>query len=399
MSGARTESRFVAPAGWLPGVEALRAIAFVFIVLGHAISVMAEVATDPVSAAWLGTVLALTRFALPGFMAVSALLIARRVEAGKPVGVATSLGRLFVPYVLWTLFYVLFGQALQGGEALTAEQLVGAVVRALATGTGYYHLWYMVIALQVVIVAPVLAKAFGRLSAGGRRWAVVLTAAANMVLLGLLWGPLLDSGPVPSAVFGLAADRIVIFWIAYVVLGAVLGLDYERSRRFLARARPLLLLLYVLSACALAWIVWRQSIATGGDFAATAEISRVMQAWILPFELLSIVVWLDLGGLLARTPLASWLRVLASASFGGYLIHPLWLTIGSSMILERFPSPPALPTVVSLTLFALLASVASSWLIGRARSPLGEALVGRQLARPVSAEAPKEPEPEQDDDA
>ena len=373
---------------WLGDVEALRALAFVFIVLGHATTSMSGLAIGVVSTGVLCILLALTRFALPAFMAISALLIARGVAAGKPDKIGSSFARLFAAYALWTVFYFLFGQSMASGAAPTVRQLLLGFTRALATGTAYYHLWYMLIALQIVIVAPFVARALLKLDTGARRSVLAAAVAATMVLLGLLWGPFLAAGPVLSVIFGQGADRIVVFWTAYIVLGIAIGLDHDSAATLIRKARWILLPLYVLAAGAIGWLVWGQAVATGGDFAATAEISRVMQPWILPFELLSALVWLDIGGLLAATRASGPLRLLASTSFGGYLVHPFWITVGSSLVLERYLAPMPLVTVAGLATLALLASVGTTLMLGRLRSPLGEALVGRLPSRPRHTEVP-----------
>ncbi len=260
----------------------------------------------------------------------------------------------------------------------------------------------MLIAMQIVVVAPFVARWFARLDRAARGWALLAAVAGTMALLGLLWGPFLDSGPVLSAVFGIASDRIFVFWSAYIAIGVVIGLDHERASELLRKARPLLVLAYIGAASAVGWLVWQQAVATGGDFAATAEISRVMQPWVVPFELLSVLVWLDLGGLLARTRASSTLRLLAGTSFGGYLIHPFWITIGSSLVLERFPAPMPYVTVSVLALFALVASVVMTMLLWRVRSPLGEALVGRRPAATGKADRSREtpqPAPPEDSDS
>jgi hypothetical protein len=79
-------------------------------------------------------------------------------------------------------------------------------------------------------------------------------------------------------------------------------------------------------------------------------------------------------------------------SFGGYLIHPLFLYAGSQYLYSHWTAPDPYVTVMSLFAFSLVGATVSSWLLGRGQ--LGAALVGarppkrRQAETPAAAQEP-----------
>jgi len=361
---------------WLVEVEGLRGVAFVLIVFGHAAATIAGVPHSVGTMAFFGACLAVSRFALLSFMTLSSLLIAHRIAEGRPVGTWNAVRRLVVPYAIWTVFYILLTRALQGGPGILADRLGVEVVRALLTGTGFYHLWYVVVAIQIVVVAPWLARKLFQLTMRTQIAVALAILAGNVVLLGQVSGPVVEIWAPSGALFGAYSDRIVIFWAAYVALGVVLGLNYRRAIQLLRRYRVVVLPVYAAAVVAMFVLVFRQSAAAGGDYQAVADISRVMQPWIVPFEVLSVVVWLDVGGALMRTRASRELTALSAVSFGGYLIHPFWIMVGLQFVTARNVSPSPVFLVIALTGFALAASVLTVIATWRATVPFGTALFG-----------------------
>lgn len=364
----------VAPARvWLWEVDGLRAIAFLLIVVGHAVGILAGLAHSPADMGFFGALLALTRFALPAFMMISALLITRSLADGRH---RRSYSRLLVPYSIWTLLYIFVARSAQGGPAGSLGQVAQEYVRAFLTGTGYYHLWYVPIAVQIVAITPMVARTMLPWTPQ-RRWAVLgLVVLANIVLLGQVWGPITELLPGSLILFGSGADRIIFFWSSYVVLGIVIGADYDGFMRMARKYRFAMRTVYLMLSVAQCVLVWRQAMVVSGDYAATANISKVMQPWILPFELLSIVVWMDLGGMLARGRMRKTVSMLSTHSFGGYLIHPLFILAATEYVYLYFASPNPPLTVMVVSAAGLVGGVGLTWLAARVSIPLGGALTG-----------------------
>jgi membrane-bound acyltransferase YfiQ involved in biofilm formation len=242
-----------------------------------------------------------------------------------------------------------------------------------------------VIAIQIVLVAPLIGEALARVDLQKQLTWLLIAVTGTMVLLGQLNGPIVHALPWTGVLFGGIADRIVVFWTAYVVLGAVMGLNWESTIALIRRYRLVLLAVYALVAVALVALIARQSSVVAGDYQAVADMSRVLQPWIVPFEILSILAWLYLSGLVARTRVGKPIAALSSASFGGYLIHPFWLLLATQWVYANNPMPNAAATVLLVTAFALAASYLSVVAISRVTTPLGTALIGASPAVAIEA--------------
>jgi len=366
---------------WLSPVEGLRGIAFVFIVFGHAGALLADIPHSDASMAIFAVLLALSRFALPAFMLLSSLLIAWNKSRDKTWRLTPGLIRLTTSYVLWTTIYVVLAKLIAGTGPMQLRVLAGDILRAVVSGTGMYHLWYIMIALQIYVVAPLLTSVLMGRTTLTLSLVAGVAIAGNVVLLGQIGGPLLERGGVLAWTFGSAADRLALFWIAYITVGVVIGLEYRPFMDRLRRLRPAVISMYVALAAAVSYMVAEYALLVQGDYQASADISRIMQPWILPFELLSILAWLLIADSLMNTRLAKPLGVLAAYSFGGYLLHPLVLSFGRQYVFGLPALPPTLVLVALLFVFTLFVTMASVWLLSRIETPLGLALVGPRAKR------------------
>jgi peptidoglycan/LPS O-acetylase OafA/YrhL len=380
-----------APRSWLGELEGVRAFAYAFIVFSHAFATLQGIPHSVLSIASLGVVLAVTRPAVPAFLTISSLLLARKVYTQPKPQLWPNARRLLVAYVSWTVLYVLFSRVLHGTPAVMAWDLVVTILQFLPRGGAAAHLWYLVVALQLYLVVPVLTWLVQDRPRSGLVLFLVAAVCANMVILGQVNGPL-GQRPVLDVFFGANADKIATTWLAYIAVGTVCGLDYETVLAWLERHRVAIVSAWLVAATGLAWLVVTRSYAMGGEYYTSIDPGRITQAWIVPFELLSIAAWILLARPLMRTRLARPLGFVAAVSFGGYLIHPLFLYAGSQYLYSHWTAPDPYVTVMSLFAFSLVGATVSSWLLGRGQ--LGAALVGarppkrRQAETPAAAQEP-----------
>lgn len=364
---------------WMPELEALRAFALVAVVFSHAFWTLHDVAHTPLEIGVLGAILGVTRPAVPVFLTVSSLLLARKVASEKRPRLWPAARRILVAYVAWTVLYLLLTKVLMGTPAIAAADLGRLLVQDLLTGEAAAHLWYLVVALQLYLVVPVLV--WWLVGRPGRELALfaVWCAAASMVLLGQVGGPL-ASNPIVAQLFQARYDRWFVPWIAYIGLGIALGLAYDAAVAWLERYRLVVLGVWAACSAGIAWLVVSRSLLVNGDYFASIDPGRITQPWIVPYEVLSIVAWLLVARLLVRTRLERPLSFVGAVSFGGYLTHPLVLYIGWQYVYGHISQPDAVTTTLVLFALSLGLSILMSWLLGRGQ--LGAALVGGRPARP-----------------
>ena len=106
----------------------------------------------------------IVRYAVPMFIILSGF-VTYYADAGRGrfscVGfLRRRLGKVLWPYVFWTAFYVLYAsrqlyQAVGWGAVLQSDRLL-ALGSHLLFGTGYYHLYFLLIVFQLYLLYPCL---------------------------------------------------------------------------------------------------------------------------------------------------------------------------------------------------------------------------------------------------
>ena len=279
-----------------------------------------------------------TQLVVPTFLFLSALVFARSPLARFSWRryLSSRARQLLWPYVLWTALYLGF-QIVTGVGPEAGQRLAAYWNPGLLQGKGYFHLYYLLLALQVALLLP-----FVRLL---NRWPlrlgwVALGAAAlqlGIYLLNLrLWH--LNNVGVLS-----------LWYVLPLVMGVALGAWPERFTALWASRKGLLL-----AACALALALYLPSgfaevlgtplnvlAYTAGNWTYTVLAALVLSG--LSVELLRLGG--SLSGALRR------LRRLGQLSLQVYLLHPMLL-----WGLDRLPYPkPAVLQVLLIVLYTALA--------------------------------------------
>ncbi|MFK7697028.1 acyltransferase [Paenibacillus sp. HJGM_3] len=256
-------------------------------------------------------------FSVPVFILLSGLALTNRYMGawnleGGVVFYKRRWMHVVVPYVLWSFLY----QALH--LFLYNEELsVGSMLLQLVSGTAHYHLYFMILIIQYYLLFPIILAAlrpYSRASFLLVAVAVIIQAAAGKVLYEAGW-----------------EDKSWLFttYLAFFVVGCVMGAAYERWRPILSKYVPFTLgaalVLLVVHLVVGMWHLYesdyaglwvRETIVYGYSFFA---------AWFL----LGIGQRLNEGRWGMRL-----LRALGQASFGIYLMHPALLSL-----LDQLPYP------------------------------------------------------------
>jgi peptidoglycan/LPS O-acetylase OafA/YrhL len=291
---------------------------------------------------------------------------------------------LFVlaPYLTWSLVYFL-----ANGDPW------GALGRELLTGTARYHLYFLLVSLQIYLTFPLV------------RWLIRVTRGHH--------GALLAAGAAFQLLFSLAVqqhwtlgaltgwlrapDALLPSYLGYVVAGALAAWHREElvgwTRRHVGRV-----LTGGVAAVGLGVGVYLMQVGWGGQDPLTAAtvfqpvvvVESVGVAWLF---LLAALRWEERG-----RPARRLVRAGSDASFGVYLGHPLLLqatlavgaVTGGTALAQRLPG--AVVLLVTLGLVAPALYLASGLLtVAARRSPVSLPLTGRTRQRhaaPVAAPRP-----------
>lgn len=280
---------------------------------------------------WVGNVAdAFSRWCVPAFVMISgALLLAQPCEAAPLHFYRRRVGRLIVPLVFWTVFYIAF-RAFQDGHfnVLPAAQ-------SIVQGKPYFHLWYFYMLMGLYLVTPFIRPLIATGSRQLTGVAVVvlfLMASAHSTVASLVGGR-------PAATF------LAIFpsFIAYFVAGHYL--------RALSVRIPRVTLVIVAVSCG-------ALIALGaGVLLGSLGVSgvRVMYGYLNPLVILmSLAIYqialqmplqMDTGPTpqLAGVPgtASRWVCRLAPVTLGIYAIHPFWMVVVGEVGLSGLSIHPA----------------------------------------------------------
>ena len=268
------------------------------------------------------------------------------------------------PYLAWSVIYtVLKGEA---GRAF-----VGDLAHNLLWGTAWYHLYFLLVSMQIYLLYPLIARLI-RATAGHHAVLLSVSAAAQIALLGWLYYSPPASGRLTN--YTAHEDTIVLTYQFYVLAGAVTAYHLEQVRGWTATRRPLIAAVVMIGAAGA--LVWYGAAVAGGDnpSAAAAVLQPVMLVW----SVAAICGLAVLGSMWAerRVPNARpdrTLRTASDRSFGVFLIHPavLWAILEIAPV-RHLPALPLTVLAYALTIIGSLVLVE-----GLRRSRLSLVLTGR----------------------
>jgi len=322
----------------------------------------------------------MTQAVVPTFLLLSALVFARSSPAGLSWRryLNSRARQLLWPYVIWTALFLCF-RGVTGQGPAPGAWLSTFLGSGLLHGNGYFHLYYLFLALQAVVLLPLL-RLSNRLPLR-LGWVVAATAALQLGVYALnlhVW----HRNDVGS---------LLLWYLPPLLLGTALGAWPGRFERLWASHRWALT-----AACVLALAVYlplgfaavRGTLTSTLPYSAANWVYTALAALVLSglsLHLsglehvkrlggrLSIGGGPNLGTLLAGR-ISAGLRTLGRLSLQIYLLHPMVLWGLGNL---TFPAS-ALPQLLTGVLYTLLAAgiplafallvqgrAASVWLFGR----------------------------------
>lgn len=329
-------------------VDLIRVLASVAVILCHsAAQLMAAVDRHPEGGRpvyWVGiTGDALTRWAVPLFFAMAGWIVLSGAPPRDGRQVGKRLTRIVVPMAVWTAGYLVFDWARNVKYEESKRQIAYDSVFGFVQPS--YHLWYLYAYVPLVLVLSVIVL----VRAGKRPWGT----GAVLLALGVAAALLEDLSKHTDWRIPTYHWAFTTYQLVYAIIGAVL-LSLPRSSVSGRRRR-----LYWLAGALCAWV------------AVTVYQDRVK----FPSSYGSIVVAALAGSILMafnriRVPerFRPMLGRLATASFGAYLVHLMFLeTIAPHVVRAHAGWLTATGTLVGLTVVTVVLSFAAALLWNRLR--------------------------------
>lgn len=279
-------------------------------------------------------------FAVPVFIVLSALFMVRSLlRKPEPYGsfVARRLGRLFIPFFVYSLMYFL----------LTADfksLSPGSVITKYFIGTGWTGQYFFIVLFQLIPLYPLLARRKTPL------WLVI--ASFCIALAGY---PASQWAMAHSGVLSKIGDRLFVYWLPYVFLGSYLAHHYAGWREKMAS---------VDSRLALALVFGIPLIIFAHRHREAAYLAPVVLIAAFPLVPLSIAAF--------RNFQPKWLAYLGQNSLVIFCLNPLFvLLINRSQIFAQTATTlsPEARGIATLILAAVITAACAA--IGAGMKKIG----------------------------
>ncbi len=319
-------------------LDVVRLLTFFAVISVHVIAF-----TEPPGSATAGGAMMLLQFGREVFFTLSGFVLVW-ATLNRPVRVMPfwrrRLPAVAVPYLVWTLIYAFVSTLMPPYPRFTWSGLGMDVIN----GNAYYHLYFLLVTLQLYIVFPWLVRAVRR-SAHHAGWVLGAVGAANLAWLGAI--QYVPAPPGPARWLWEHAYELLPTYAVYVLAGAYAACHLERVEA-VVRRHPRRLLAVAAAGVVVALGAYAAQLGSMAPRIANAVLQPAMAASCVAAIVLVMLMgwrWAD-GRRRGQAQVAWGSRI----SFGVYLSHPLilaaLLNIGLGNGHQIMPAPLATAMVL-----------------------------------------------------
>jgi peptidoglycan/LPS O-acetylase OafA/YrhL len=290
-----------------------------------------------------------------------------------------------VPYLAWSVVYVVSAWLLSSSTRGDVPGLVTTFAHDVVTGTSMYHLYFLLVTMQVYLLLPAIM------------WLVRVTRGHHWMLTLVALGVNLAVYTVykyDHAAFDWAhgyTKQAFFMYLFFIVAGAVAA-DHAEAFLTWIRVERRMVLWIAVGGALLTLAVWLVQVLTGQSlYAAGTPNQPVEVIWSAAIGL----GFLGLGAVWAdRRDPNSWLAKVidygSDRSFGIFLSHPffIWILLYGDSWLEQHVPQPLLTPVVYVLVIVLAVAVTEVFRHTPLSIPLtGRPSLGSRAARAARREA------------
>jgi poly(3-hydroxybutyrate) depolymerase/peptidoglycan/LPS O-acetylase OafA/YrhL len=288
---------------------------------------------------------------------------------------------LVIPaYVAWSLIYFLAdGSRLDPLSAATS-----AFGHDLLTGNARYHMYFLLVTMQVYLAFPVVRWLLRRTQ--GHHRALFVAACAYQLALTLALRHHLGA-PGPIGAWLRSPSPWLQSYVLYVIGGGLAAWHFEHLAAFTRRHTRAAMIVMAAGVCAGVGTYCGEHLILGEAPSAASGVFQpvvIVETFAYAWGLLAVGLrWADAGARHRRLISAG-----ADCSFGIYLAHPLVLQglmmlAGHFGVLSAIRHAPAAAEVAALLGVGVPVVYGVSWVLSflLRRSPLSLVLTGREMVR------------------
>lgn len=360
-------------------VDVLRILTFACVIGVHTTSHTA--ASDDVG---LNALLALLHFTRLVFFSLTAFVLVYSYTL-RPRPMAQFWPKRFllvgVPYLAWSFVYVGSSWLLSSTRRGDVPDLVRTLAEGIVTGTSWYHLYFLLVTMQVYLLLPVIVWLVRKTRGHHPTTLVVALVVQLVVFAGYKYFPASDAW-----LHGYQ-KQFFFSYVFFIVSGAIAADHADAFLRFIRVHRRAVLWAFA-GVGGLTLGVWALQVALGQSlYAAGTPLQPIEAVWSTAV----FVGFLAIGARWADrrrpgSPVARFVDYASDRSFGIFLSHPflIWILLYGDSWLEAVVPRPWLTLVTYLLVVVLSVAVTEAfrW------TPLSVPLTGRpSLASRASRQA------------
>ena len=303
-------------------------------------------------------------FALTGFVLVYS-------TRGRPLRLRSFWRRritfVAVPYLVWTCVYYFYFVV---GPAQLRPSVTG-FVGDLMYGQADYHLYVLLVTIQLYLAFPLISRFVARTADRAVR-VLVVVSVVNIAWLAVL--AYVDAPPTWPGWFWFHSYELLPSYSMYVLAGCYAAVHLDRIQQVVAtRTRSLLTVAALCAAAAIGFYALQL------PFMTPRLANQVLQP-AMTFSCVAAVIAVYVVGArwaAGRRRHQRAIEVLSDASFGVYLAHPLVLQLLTDYAGFGNTDQALPPVVATLLGYLITAAGATALSLLARRTPLSLALAGR----------------------
>ncbi len=330
----------MAPSGKYIWVDYLRLIATFSVVFLHSAAPLLKKYHELPEEYWMtGNIYdSLVRMCVPLFFMISGLLLLGKSEPLK-VFFSKRMDKVLVPLIAWSLIYVFWEAYYEGSETISFSSFYNIFL-----APAYYHLWYLYAIIGIYLFLPILRVIIGKADRNLLHYYLLLWFVAVAII------------PIGENITEVSS-KIDLFSISgysgYLVLGFLLGkMDITKKLAISA------IFIFIISV----------TVTATGTYFLTVENDGVFSEYFYGYMTPNVILmsasmfiltkyFISKVDAFASDRMLSILKSFSSASFGIYLIHPVFLYLleegDLGIVLSGFEGDPAIsiPATAVTTFF------------------------------------------------
>ena len=373
----------------ITAIETLRGMSFLAVVLQHSIAHYAYVPevtyTDGVM---MSVLLMLSKFAVPAFLFITGMVLFYNYEDRFTSGtfIKRRITDIFLPYLIWSLIYILFYAWQTAGLAGFSSLDLGGILTKLLTGKSSYHLWYIIMIMQLYLLFPIIRQGVLLLRNKYREtvllYFLLITGVVYLILMfyrGKI-GVIAEVADIPFITPWLTvyADRNVLYFFFYFLLGAAAGLYPKWWQSIVWKSRMIMVPLFMLFTAYYVYDLSRQFLTPDGLHIQFNRVSLLRPDMAL-YLVISLFVVYFIAMRLPEGKCSRLFATIGNLSFGAYLMHALMLIGTYKIEAVLYPNWNVPWKMLFTWLIASLLSLGATWLIAYLK--IGKWAVGIHIPR------------------